>query len=135
MKCEFPTCTRHPLNNGYCISHQHYAPKPLPPKHRPTLRKESPKKAKENAEYKKHIAPLFEDADDFNRCQIKSPICSGMAQGMQHKKRRGKNLLKYLKKCCNNCNLFCELKPEWAIANGHALRAHTIDEDATDIKD
>jgi hypothetical protein len=57
-------------------------------------------------------------------CQIKSPVCTGKAQGSDHtQKRSPKNLLnkKNIKLACNPCNLYKEEHPEWAKKNGHSI--------------
>lgn len=54
-------------------------------------------------------------------CELKSPVCTGTAQGLDHlQKRTEKNLMDKanLKRSCNACNQFKEDNPEWAIENG-----------------
>lgn len=56
-------------------------------------------------------------------CEINSPNCTRAAQGLQHMKGRGVNLLnrKFLKRACNACNTYCEEHPQWALDHGHAV--------------
>ena len=57
-------------------------------------------------------------------CQIKSPVCTGKAQGANHKQKRSpKNMLdkKNLERSCNACNRYVETHVEWAKENGHSV--------------
>lgn len=57
-----------------------------------------------------------------DRCEIKSPDCTGKAQGLNHKQKRSmKNLTQKdnLERACNACNLYVETHPAWAKKHGH----------------
>jgi hypothetical protein len=71
---------------------------------------------------KKQYVPLVKEILAKNpKCKVKSPVCSGIAQGLHHISGRiGDKLLekKNVVPCCNKCNLFIEENPVWARANG-----------------
>lgn len=101
---------------------------------KPELQKEQPKpiakkSAKEKVnhrEYKKIVKEML--AEDPN-CEIKVPdVCTQLAEGLHHMKRRGSNLLnrKYLKRACNACNVWCENNPVESIELGMSLSVHKI---------
>lgn len=55
---------------------------------------------------------------------VKSPVCTGRAQGFHHLAGRLGKLLTDKKKkipCCNACNTFIEKNDAWARANGFKL--------------
>lgn len=57
-------------------------------------------------------------------CRIKSPVCTGKAQGLDHlQKRSPKNYLKRsnLIPACNACQLYKEEHPEWSNKNGTSI--------------
>lgn len=58
-------------------------------------------------EYKKLIKLKLKNSPP---CQMKTPACTGKAQGGHHKKRRGKNLMNEAKLVlsCNSCNNWVE---------------------------
>jgi hypothetical protein len=58
------------------------------------------------------------------QCEINSPVCTIKAQGLDHMQKRSPNnylLHSNLKSACNACNLYKELYPGWAEANGHSI--------------
>ena len=57
-------------------------------------------------------------------CRIKSPVCTGKAQGLDHlQKRSPKNYLKRnnLIPACNACQIYKEENPEWSNKNGTSI--------------
>lgn len=78
----------------------------------------SKKRQIKQREYRKIVAEMLEKD---NRCKVKSPVCTGKAQGLHHKvKRSPANLtdINNLIPCCNACNLFLETDVEWGVENG-----------------
>lgn len=119
--CQFPLCKSHAVRDGYCVSHAvHFASKktysyPAP------IAKQSEKRKVEQRVYVKIVKEKISKDD---RCKIKSPVCTGKAQGMNHKQKRSpKNFLveKNLDRCCNACNTYIEQHPKWAAANGFTV--------------
>lgn len=77
--------------------------------------------AKRMAQQRLYRKIVKEMLAENNKCEIKAPGCTGIAQGLQHKvKRSSKNLLdrKNLLRSCNNCNTWIENNPLEAIAMG-----------------
>lgn len=77
--------------------------------------------AKRMAQQRLYRKIVKEMLAENNRCEIKAPGCTGIAQGLQHKiKRSSKNLLnrKNLLRSCNSCNTWIENNPLEAIAMG-----------------
>lgn len=120
-RCEFPNCKSNAVDTKYCIGHAKMmgatkpaaGPKPIPQK--------SEKRKKEDKEYaainKKKLAG---DAP----CKVRSPVCTGKAQGQHHKQKRSPGNLtdeKNLIDCCNPCNGYIEQHPKWAKANGFTI--------------
>lgn len=127
--CQFPGCSFHGEKNHYCIRHQIYAGSPIPKAAPKPIAKESKKRAAENRKYRKDVSVELE-ADP--RCHVNSPVCTGEAQGMNHKqKRSGKNLRvkKNLENCCNACNGYIEKNPAWAEENGHQVSRFAHDDE------
>lgn len=96
--------------------------------------KENPKPiAKRSVKMKGQIKAYNKIKDDMlkesNLCEIQSVVCTKKATGLQHAKRRGVNLLnkKYLIRCCDPCNGYCEQHPQWALDNGFAISVHKIE--------
>lgn len=115
MICEFPLCTRHPQSNGYCISHRIYSNTPVEKKQPKPIAQKSEKRKVEDKEYKKMVKEMLDEDD---RCEMKTPVCTGKAQGLHHTQKRSPNNLLNRKKCkrsCNACNLWVELNPLDAI--------------------
>jgi hypothetical protein len=57
-------------------------------------------------------------------CRIKSPVCTGKAQGLDHlQKRSPKNLLNRsnLIPACNACQQYKEEHPQWSKRNGTSI--------------
>lgn len=86
--------------------------------------KVSEKQNKQLVEYSKIKDEMLEES---SVCEMKTPVCTGVATGLQHKKRRGKHLLdkKYLLRSCDACNGWAEEHPLEAIAMGIAVKVHT----------
>lgn len=116
MMCKFPNCRLHPQPNGYCIGHQAFAsfkPVKVPKK----INNESEKRKQDDKKYKKIVKEL---AAKSNKCQIKSPVCTKIMEGLHHiVKRSPDNLLdkNNLLRSCNACNNYCEDHPKWALEN------------------
>lgn len=84
------------------------------------IRPVSKKREKINREYRRIVAEMA--AAEDNRCQVRSPECTGVVQGANHiQKRSPGNLIDRdnLEMCCNSCNGYIERFPEWAKQNGH----------------
>lgn len=81
----------------------------------------SDKRAKLNREYAKKSRPYWQG----KMCGIRSPVCSGTAQGIHH--RKGKVTPELLMDetwwmpACNFCNSYVENCDEWARKNGFKL--------------
>jgi hypothetical protein len=73
---------------------------------------------KNQAEHRKYVKKVKQLAAENDDCEMRTPVCTGKMQGMQHKKRRGKNLMNHLLRSCNACNLWVELHPKEAMAMG-----------------
>lgn len=98
------------------------APKPIA--------KESKKRAAQNRKYRKDVGEAI--ATD-PRCHINSPVCTGEAQGMNHKQKRSPDNLNKktnLEHACNACNGYVETHPEWAKENGHQVSRFALADDA-----
>jgi hypothetical protein len=93
------------------------------PKANKPLKKFSKKRAKQQGQYRKLVSEMMEES---NLCEMNTPVCTGIATGMQHKKRRGLNLLnkEYLIRSCDPCNLYCEQYPLYALEHGLAISVH-----------
>lgn len=125
-QCAFPNCRSNSVNGAYCIGHEKIMrgeksteSKPNGARQKP-IPKKSKKRIAEDKEYKRISAEL---GARTKPCQIQSPVCTGTAQGLDHKKGRvGKNLLDKasLVPACNACNSYCSDHPAWAAANGHS---------------
>ena len=85
----------------------------------------SKKRAKDQVKYR---AIVKEELGKDDRCKVNSPECTFKATGMQHKKRRGKNLLnkEFMIACCNECNGYIERFPLWALEKGYSISVHKI---------
>lgn len=131
--CKFPLCKRHPEKNGYCISHRIYASepsssqsdrsKPVTAKKKPIARF-SEKRQKLQVKYNKLVKEMLADN---KMCEIKSPDCTGVAEGLHHiEKRSARNLLDKtkLKRSCNYCNTFVENNVSWAEKKGFIISKH-----------
>ena len=81
----------------------------------------SKKREKLQRQYRKQVKEAL--AED-NRCEVRSPDCTGTASGFNHRQKRSeKNLInkKNLEICCSACQIYIEQHPEWAKANGHQI--------------
>lgn len=118
--CTFPLCKYPQDRGGYCIHHaKHFSGAKVADKPKPISR-ESEKRKKLNKEYK---AIVKKELGSGKKCEVKSPVCTGKAQGMNHiQKRSAKNLIEKtnLTPCCNACNMYIEEHPCWAKENGHS---------------
>lgn len=122
-----PFCPYPSLENGFCFKHQDYASAPIVKK-----KYEIPKVSSEQKEIKKQLAkeyPLFLALPGNGVCHIKSPVCTGKATTVNHKKRRGKLVLvkKYWQPCCFPCNGYVEIESAWAYEHGHLIKVHETD--------
>ncbi len=71
----------------------------------------SEKRIKEDKEYKRIVKELMAKS---KKCEVCSPVCTQVAQGLHHKQKRSpKNLLnkENLMRACNPCNLWIEENP------------------------
>ena len=120
-QCAFPNCKSAEDRGGYCIGHAKMfagAKVKEPPK---PIAKESPKRAKENRKYRKEVGKALESDP---RCHINSPVCTGEAEGMNHKQKRSPNNISKKSNqehSCNACNNYVEANPVWAKENGHQV--------------
>lgn len=90
------------------------------------INKKSEKRKEEDKEYKKIVKEMLKASD---RCEIKEEGCTGKAQGLHHKVKRGKFTLKdkkNLMRACNSCNLWVELHPMEAIDKGYSISKHKV---------
>jgi hypothetical protein len=74
---------------------------------------------------KKYVPQVKEMVKKNTDCSIKSPVCTGKAQGYHHPEGRGINLLKKKRPCCNPCNEFLEQNDAWARAHGFKSSRHS----------
>ena len=119
--CVFYRCERIAEHAGYCFLHKQYSSVPAPAKVKVAIAKVSEKRKVVNREYD-NIKKEILGAD--NLCKIKSPACTGIAQGLNHTvKRSPSNLTKRsnLVASCNPCNNFLESNSKWALTNGHTI--------------
>ena len=90
------------------------------------IAKVSEKRKKENKVYKKQVKAAAKKDD---RCKVKSPVCTGKAQGLHHiQKRSPANLTDVNNQlpACNACNLYIEENSEWAKNNGFTISRFKI---------
>lgn len=125
--CQFPLCTRHAEANGFCLFHRQYSAYAGELKDKTTIEKKSDKQEKLDREYKKIVKEMLA-VDD--RCELGTPVCTKIATGLHHMKRRGVNLLnrKYLKRACNACNGWVEKNPKQALELGMSVLVHKKEE-------
>lgn len=120
-KCSFPLCKLKIDRGNHCVHHAKYFEPPREKKARTVLKKVSEKRKVEQKEYVKIVK---EKLGENPNCEIKSPVCMGRADGLDHiQKRSPKNFIdrNNLKNACSPCNLYKELNPKWAIENGHSI--------------
>ena len=119
--CIWYRCTLKGEANGFCFLHNAKMGNPKTIKPVCNLAKASVKRKAVNKVYKK-IKDNIISAD--KGCKIRSPACTGIAQGLNHKQKRSpKNLivLNNLVACCNACNNYLENNDAWARKNGHTV--------------
>lgn len=91
---------------------------PAPPKPRKKIKPFSDKRAKLNREYAKESRPRWKG----KRCEMKTPVCTGMAQGIHHPE--GKETREKLldpdnqMPSCNPCNGWVERNHAKAVKMG-----------------
>jgi len=121
--CKFPGCKRHPEKNGFCVGHRIYADAKISSEKPKQIAPRSEKLKEFQKEYVKIVKELLKEN---NVCELRTPDCTGIAQGLHHMKGRGANLLnrKYLKRSCNRCNLYVELHPQYALDHGLSISKH-----------
>lgn len=130
--CNFPTCQRHPEKNGYCVHHQIYAPGAKSKKSGDSGEKKKPfrriarrskKLASKERQYVKLVREMLAESP---YCELSTPDCTGIAQGLHHMKGRGIHLMnrKYLKRACNGCNGYVERHPQYAMDRGLSVSRH-----------
>jgi hypothetical protein len=107
------------VERNYCRNHPEGSlkkPKPIAPR----------SKKMEQVMKKEYRPQVKEMVEAGTRCAIKSPVCTGVAQGFHHLEgREGKNLVGKKKvPCCNLCNQFIEQNDAYARANGWKLSKH-----------
>jgi len=108
--CNFPLCQRKAEKNGYCVCHKIYSDTPA--------EKKAPYKIpNKSANAKKTDRKLKKIVDDLKlinpACQLKTPVCTGYAQGSDHiVKRSPKNVTDK-----NNIVLACNACNSWKEAN------------------
>lgn len=83
-------------------------------KQRGKIRQVSAKREALNREYAKKSRPYWKGKE----CQIRSPICTGAAQGIHHRKGKETPALlmdkRYWMAACNHCNVYVEVNDAWA---------------------
>ena len=119
--CTWYNCTRIIDRDKYCFHHKQYSGTPAPKKEVKAIPKVSEKRKVIDKEYKKIKTEMLKKDD---RCKIKSPVCTGKAESLNHtQKRSPKNLIELgnLKGCCISCNGYLESHDDWARQNGHTI--------------
>lgn len=130
-QCQFPGCSRFAQKNGYCIGHRIYSNVPPEEKKKALPGKRSEKMKEEMKLYKPQVkAYLARPENEF--CKINSPVCTGKAECVNHKKRRGGNLRdeRYFEPACGPCNNYIEANTQWALDNGHLIPVHQKEKNA-----
>jgi len=81
----------------------------------------SAKRAAINREYAKESRPFWKGKP----CQIRSPVCTGQAQGIHHRKGKAtkEDLMdkRYWMAACNCCNAYVETNDAWARKMGYKV--------------
>lgn len=112
--CSLPDCTYPAFAKGFCKRHQFLRQDSK----RSNIAAHSIKRKRANRQYREISVPLWKD----KACDIKSPHCTGMAQGWNHP--AGKHSIKLLldvsigQPACNSCNMYIEVHPLWGIEKG-----------------
>lgn len=90
------------------------------------IRSFSDKRAKLNQEYAVKSRPYWQG----QMCAIRSPICTGKAQGIHHRKGKASPELlmdeTWWMPACFMCNNYIEDKHKWAIEHGHKIQRNGI---------
>lgn len=126
MTCQFPNCKSNTVKGDFCIGHAKFSKVPVEVKK--PLQKRSEKMKDNMKEYKPMVKEYLNRVENQD-CQIKSPVCTGKATCVNHKRRRGKNLTneKYFQPSCGPCNNYIESHSQWALDNGHLISVHKIE--------
>lgn len=81
----------------------------------------SEKRAALNREYAKESRPFWKG----RQCDIRSPVCTGLAQGIHHRKGKATTALlmdkRYWMRACNHCNSYVETHDAWARMMGYKV--------------
>jgi len=103
------------------------------PKEPKPIRKRSDKMKQQMKEYKPKVAAYLAKHEN-QICLIQSPVCRKKATCINHRRRRGANLLNEedWEPSCTPCNLYIETHDAWARENGHLLSVHKNDSDSID---
>jgi hypothetical protein len=128
MICEFPNCKMNAVKaSKYCIGHGRMLLK-VPVETKSTIPKRSDKMIEEMKQYKPLVANFLSKPEN-SICLIQSPVCTKKATCVNHKKRRGKNLMneKYFEPSCGPCNNYIESHTQWALDNDHLISVHKIE--------
>ena len=131
--CAFPTCHGHAEKNGYCVRHKIYATKTTDTgskseKKKPTrIRRRAKKHSEKDRAYVQIVREMLAQNP---YCELGTPDCTGIAQGLHHMKGRGVHLLnrKFLKRACNGCNGYVERHPAYALERGLSVSRHQKDQ-------
>lgn len=86
-------------------------------KEKKPIAKKSAKRKIDDKEYKKIVDEMLK-AD--NRCELKTPVCTKVAQGLHHRQKRSRfNLTNKsnLLRACNACNGYVETHPIESLKN------------------
>ena len=119
--CIFPLCNSKAVRDEFCVSHAKYFAGEKEVKPKKAIPIKSVKRLAEDKLYKKIVKELLALHPG---CKIKSPVCTGKAQGLDHlQKRSPKNYLQRsnLIPACNACQLYKEENPEWSNKNGTSI--------------
>ena len=119
--CTWYKCTMKAEPNGYCFLHNAKMGNPKAEKTKKPINKVAEKRKVINKQYKVIKDEMLAKDD---QCKIRSPVCTGKAQGLNHiQKRSTGNLTRRnnLIGCCNACNSFLESNDAWARKNGHTV--------------
>jgi len=126
--CNAEGCKRNQWGGGYCDWHQYMRTDKKPntkKKKRYRINPFSEKRAKKNIEYSKE-SKAFIAEHPF--CEIQSPVCVRVSQGIHHVK--GKSTISLLmdkrfwKRSCNPCNEWIEANDKEARRLGHKKSKH-----------
>ncbi|WP_218377504.1 hypothetical protein [Chitinophaga sp. sic0106] len=86
------------------------------------IKKVSDKRQAQNKEYSKKSRPFWKGKG----CGIKSPECTGKAEGIHHLKGKNTPALlvdeRFWMAACNRCNVYVEEHPQWAYERGFKIK-------------